>query len=425
VEYKECIEDLYSLVDYERVDDYPREFDLSHYRDFLASVGSPHRRLRNPIIVTGTKGKGSTIEIMASCLEVSNRRAGVFTSPHLVDVRERIRIDRQKIPKERFAAIYESLRPFVRRKPGGYRTVFEVLTAIAFKYFGEVGVDYAILEVGMGGTGDATNVVDPVLSVVTPISLDHMHVLGNTVREIAEKKMGVARQGVPVVCAPQCDEALSVIERISRELGTRALLVGRDLAYSPIQCDSRGSTFEVDGSVYSLNLLGEHQVDNAATAYLALKALGEDVREEGFRHVELKGRLQVIQQDPIVVLDAAHNAHSAGALARAMTGLFGGRPVTAVVSMLKRKDLTGFARELAPALKRIYATRVDSPRALAPEELASAFRGVVDSVEVVEDSREAYRRAVSSASPQDVVLVTGSFYLVGEVLACVEARSAQ
>ncbi len=421
MEYRDCVEDLYSLVDYERVDDYPRDFDLSPYRDFLASIGNPHQRLRNPIIVTGTKGKGSTIEIMASCLRASGKRIGVFTSPHLVDIRERIRIDGQKIPERRFAAIYESLRPFVRKRPGGYRTVFEVLAGIAFKHFGEAGTDYAILEVGMGGAGDATNVVDPVLSVVTPISLDHMHVLGNTVREITEKKMGIARKGIPVVCARQCDEALSVIERISEELGTEPLFVGKDLACNLIQCDTRGSMFEIDGSVYSLNLLGEHQVENAATAHLALKTLGEVVKAEGYRKVELKGRLQVVREDPLVVLDGAHNAHSARALARSMATLFGGMRVTAVISMLKKKDLAGFARELAPAVRRIYATKVDSPRALAPEELALPFRAAVESIELVNNSTEAYQRAVSSVSSGDLILVTGSFYLVGEVLARVEA----
>ena len=417
MKYEDCLKELYSLVDYERLVDYPREFDLSRYRDFLESVGSPHKGLKNPIIITGTKGKGSTAEILSSCLRASGRKVGIFTSPHLIEVRERIRVDGRMIPEERFSSIYEEMKPFIKRGAGGYRTVFEVLTAIAFRFFAEEDTDYALLEVGLGGKNDATNVANPILSVVTPVSLDHTHVLGDSIAEIAERKMGVARKGTGVVSAPQTDEALKVIEARCRELETRLGLVGRDLEYEIVQCDISGSKFEIEGETYALSLLGEHQIENGATAYLTLKTLGEPVPGEGFSKVALKGRLQILEQNPFVVLDGAHNAHSARVLANSIQKLFKGKRVKAVIAMTKKKDHGGFARELTPALDQVYLTKVDLPRSMAPQDLAASYQGLVRSVEVVEESGEAFRKARESASKDELILVTGSFYLVGQILA--------
>jgi len=416
MKYEESLEELYSLVDYERLVDYPREFDLSQYRAFLKDVGNPHEHLENPIVITGTKGKGSAAEILGSCLNAAGRKVGLFTSPHLIDVRERIRVDGERIPKDRFSSIYGEMRPFIRRGRGGYRTVFEVLTAIGFKYFKEEETDYALLEVGLGGRYDATNVAHPVLSIITPISLDHTHVLGDSVTEIAERKMGIAREGVPVVSSPQSDEALTVIKDQCERLGASLKLVGSDLKYEITRCDVSGSEFSIEEKIYTLPLLGRHQIENAATAYLALEILGEKVVPEGFSRVSLKGRLQVVEQEPLVILDAAHNSHSASVLARSIRDLFPGRKVTAVVAMLKKKDHDGFARELSSAVDHVYVTRVDSPRSIAPEDLASSFQGFINSIDVVQDSAEAFKRAKESAGSEDLVLITGSFYLVGQIL---------
>lgn len=417
MKYEDCLKELYSLVDYEKLVDYPREFDLTRYRAFLEGVGSPHKGLKNPVIITGTKGKGSTAEILSSCLRASGRKVGIFTSPHLIEVRERIRVDGKMIPEERFSSIYEEMKPFIKRGAGGYRTVFEVLTAIAFRYFLEQDTDYTLLEVGLGGKNDATNVVDPILSVVTPVSLDHTHVLGDSITEIAERKMGVARKGTPVVSAPQTDEALKVIEARCRELEAKLELVGRDVEYEIVQSDISGSKFKIEGETYVFPLLGEHQIENAATAYLALNTLGESVRGEGFSEVVLKGRLQIVERDPFVVLDGAHNAHSASVLAGSMRKLFKGKRVNAVIAMTKKKDHQGFARELAPALDQVFLTRVDLPRSMAPQDLAASYQGLVRSVEVVEESGEAFQKARGSANKDELILVTGSFYLVGQILA--------
>jgi len=416
MKYEECLEELYSLVDFERLVDYPRRFDLSSYRAFLDDIGNPQDELNSPVIITGTKGKGSTAAILASCLKASGHRVGLYTSPHLVDVRERIRVNGEYISKSRFSAIYEEAKPYIRKRPGGFRTVFEVLTAIAFVHFGRERTDYSIVEVGMGGRHDATNVVDPVLSIVTPISLDHTHVLGGSLKLIAEKKMGVARPRVSVVSAPQPDEALRVIRSVCKKLAAELRLVGRDLEYKNLESTVRGSRFVIENRTYNIPLLGEHQVENAATAYLALKTLSEEVRCDGFENVVLKGRLQIVDEDPLVVVDAAHNAHSAEVLAKSIRDLFGKRKVTGVISMLKRKDHQGFARELSAVLDEVYATATDSPRSLSPDELALHFEGRVASVHRIRDAQEALRKAKASASPEGLVLVTGSFYLVGEVL---------
>jgi dihydrofolate synthase/folylpolyglutamate synthase len=334
-----------------------------------------------------------------------------------VDPRERIRVDCEKIAEEDFTSIFEHVRPFIRKEPGGYRTVFEVLTAISFIHFLRVRTDYTILEVGMGGRYDATNVVDPALTVVTPISLDHTHVLGSTVSEIAEKKMGVARPGIPVVCAPQNDEVLSVIESVCEDLKADLKLVGRDILFQVRELTEEGSRFTVGERTFSIPLLGEHQVVNAATVHLALEALGEEVRDDGFEGTELMGRLQIIDRDPVVLLDVAHNGHSAAALAKSIRDLFPGRRVAAVVSMLKKKDHKGFATELSPVVETLYATTVDSPRALSPGELATHFEGLVGSIRQVRDAKDALRSARAEAGEAGLVLVTGSFYLVGEILA--------
>jgi dihydrofolate synthase/folylpolyglutamate synthase len=422
--YEDCLRELYSLIDYERLVDYPRHFDLSSYREFLEDIGNPHEKVKGPIIITGTKGKGSTAEILASCLRACGRRVGVYTSPHLVDTRERIRVEGEMIPEVDFARIYEQVRPFVRAKPGGYRTVFEVLTAITFIHFSEREVDYSILEVGMGGTHDATNVAEPVLAIVTPISLDHTHVLGRSVGEIAERKMGVARGGTAVVSAAQTAEALEVIRSVCARLGADLKLVGEDVRYEVVESGLCGSRFRVDDESFSIPLLGEHQVHNAATAYLALKVIGEEATEEGFREVVLKGRLQIVGQAPLVILDAAHNAHSASVLAKSIRDLFTGRKVTAVVSMLKKKDHRGFARELSSVIDELYVTSVDSPRGLTPDDLAGYFGGLVSPLHRVKRAKDAFRQARSVAGREDVILVTGSFYLVGEVLASFEGADA-
>jgi dihydrofolate synthase/folylpolyglutamate synthase len=425
MEYEECLRELYSLVDYERLVDYPSRFDLSSFRIFLEGIDSPHEKLNRPIIITGTKGKGSTAEILSSCLRSCGHRVGIYTSPHLVDVRERIRVNGERIPEEEFLHIYEQVKPFVRKQPGGYRTVFEVLTAISFVHFGRQRTDYSIFEVGMGGRNDATNVVNPTLSIVTPISLDHTHVLGGSIEMIAEKKMGVARPGVPVVSSAQSDDALKVIRSVCERLGSDLMLVGTDVGYEAVESDLNGSTFAVEGRTYSIPLLGEHQVQNSVTAYLALKVLGQEAKESGFRDVTLKGRLQVVGEKPSVVLDAAHNGHSAAVLAKSLRDLFGARKVTAVISMLKKKDHEGFARELSPVLDEVYATRTDSPRSLSPDELAGHFKGLVRTIHSIQNPKAALREARAEARPDDVILVTGSFYLVGEILSEVEVLSEE
>jgi dihydrofolate synthase/folylpolyglutamate synthase len=428
MDYQEALRFLYSFVDFERQDPIDREFNLDNYRGFLDKIGNPHTSLVNPVLIAGTKGKGSTACLLSSALKRCGLRVGTFTSPHLISPTERIAVDLSPIRESDFARWITYLRPYLEQTTERcYRTVFETMTAIAFLHFIEKQVDVAVLEVGVGGNLDATNVVDPIVSVITPVGLDHTGFLGSTLAEITEKKAGIIRRQGKVVSAPQEPEALAVIERTVALCDAQLITVGRDVPYHVVRTDPDRTTFSVKGNggwrEYQIQLLGRHQAQNAATTLATiwqLQEIGLEVSDrtvaEGLLSATLPGRFQVIETRPEIILDGAHNPTSMHAVRQTIDDLFGGPQLVVVFAMMLKKDIQSCLRILAPIIRAIVCTRPDFPRACPPEELAQHSQKLGIESYVAPNSSSALDIARSLCKPIDRILVTGSFYLVGEVL---------
>ncbi len=319
--YQTALDYLYSFVDYsrERSDRYSAEaFDLGRMADLLARLSEPH--LRYPTLhIAGTKGKGSVAALMASCLAHAGYRTGLYTSPHLVDFTERIRINGSPIPPADVAGLTSDLAAHAAGVPG--LTTFELVTALGFMYFAHQQVEAAVIEVGLGGRLDATNLVQPLVTAITSISFDHTHLLGNTLGAIAGEKAGILKPGVPLVVAPQPEEARRVILVRAAEVGAPVTEIGVDWIVEPEAQDVSGQSLRLyrtgDGRSpvrLRMPLLGRHQLDNAAVAYAALDLAGDRglplsdrALREGFSEVDWPGRFQILRHDPSLVVDAAHN----------------------------------------------------------------------------------------------------------------------
>jgi dihydrofolate synthase/folylpolyglutamate synthase len=450
--YEEAIDYLYSFVDYSalRADKYsPQHFELSRMVNFLAALGNPQDRY--PVLhVAGTKGKGSVSAMSASALTAGGYRTGFYTSPHLLDFRERAQIDGQFIPPAAVAEIVQALQPVVAEHPG--LTTFEITTALAFVYFAREEVDAAVIEVGLGGRLDATNVVHPHVSAIASLSYDHTYLLGNTLAEIAAEKGGIIKPGVPVVTSPQRPEALAVLERIAAERHAPLSLAGRDWLFRPVAHDLNGQEFEVwsaaeqaqlDGlraqghpvhwrpESLHIPLLGHHQIENAVVAYAALQELRErglplspDAIRNGLRAVRWPGRFEIMSRRPYLVLDGAHNRDSAEKLATTLRDYFPGQRVTLIFGASSDKDVSGMLAELlAPGtgISRVILTQAVHPRAQDPEELADMVAGYGLKPEVVPSVRQAVQRALAEAEPDDVILACGSLFVVAEARAAATA----
>ena len=400
---------------------------LSRMRHFLASLGDPHRQLRT-VLVAGTKGKGSTAVMIAEILRAHGLRVGLTVKPHLVDYRERIRLSGHKISQADLAALVEEVRPKIeaaRELPWGAPTYVETTVAIALLYFVRRRVDLAVVEVGIGGRLDATNVLDPLVSVITPISYDHTEILGDTLTAIATEKAGIIRSAGSVASAPQPEEALSVIARACETKHARLVLVGRDVQAGVEESSLGGVRATVRGlhETYPVRvpLLGRHQAVNAATAIAAVELLRDHSIQvhpaavrRGLAAVRWPARVELIDTAPYTIIDVGHNPASMGALKDTLQQLLGGRRLILVFGMLATKDYRTVASMIAPLAHTIVTTTPDNPHALAADLLAAEVRRYAATVLAVPDRREAVERARTLAGPDDVLVITGSFYLVGE-----------
>ncbi len=433
--YNETLDYLYSFIDYslKKTAELARaHFDLGRMRDLLALLGNPQDSY--PIIhVAGTKGKGSTSALAASALRAAGHPTGLNISPHLQDYAERIQVDGVPIPHADLVALVEEIKPFVVRVP--QLTTFEITTALGFLYFARKKVDAAVVEVGLGGRLDATNVVNPCVSVITSLSYDHMAVLGSTLKAIAGEKAGIIKEGIPVVTSPQKDEALAVLERIALERHAPMALVGRDVLYAAREHSLDGQTFSIvyPGSgirpsrqistaapvILRIPLLGAHQVVNAATAYTALQMSGMKVPEAairaGFEQVSWPCRFEVVRREPPVVLDSAHNVDSARQLRKAVEDYFPSWPVILIFAVLEDKDAQGILAELAPHLVHVIATQAHHPRAFEAEKLVGLAQQAGVPVEAVKPAAAALERALDLAGGRRLVLVAGSVAFAGEM----------
>ena len=429
--YQEALDWLYSFIDYGVKRSYrysPEVFDLSRVTTLLADLENPQERY-STIHVAGTKGKGSTAAMIESCLRAAGHTTGLYSSPHLIDFTERIRINGEPIPESDLVWLVERLKPHVEGVPE--ISTYELTTASAFMYFADRQVDSAVIEVGLGGRLDATNVILPLVSVITSLSYDHTHLLGESLSEIAAEKAGIIKAETPVVLAPQQLEAEHVVRAIAEERNAPVLQVNRDWHYAARSRDFEGQTFQVwrageeESQVdLSIPLLGHHQVQNGAVAFAAVQTASErglpiEVQhiQQGLATVEWPGRFQILNHDPAIVLDSAHNRDSALKLRIALDDYFPGRPVIMVFGASSDKDVRGMFLELAPRVSRVILTQAEHPRAEKPEVLAHLARAFGFEAEVVVPVAAALQRATEGAESDQVVLSTGSLFVVGSALA--------
>ena len=431
VDYRKAVDRLLSLTDLERVSgqaSHIRRYDLSRMEVLLQRLGNPHLGIPT-VHITGTKGKGSTAAMISSVLGAQGYRPGLFTSPHLHSFRERIQYMNQPVTEKEFASLVEELWPTVERMNGeesyGEVTTFELLTAMAFTHFKGQGADVKVVEVGLGGRLDSTNLVKPSVCVITSISLDHTHILGDTVEQIAEDKAGIIKPGSVAVVGPQVPQAMGVIERVCREKEVPLVSVERECSWTRRAADLDGQSFRLSTSWGEFDLwtplLGGHQLENAATALAALQmmaqhglSLSPDALDRGFRSVKWPGRLEVLGRAPLLVVDGAHNPYSAGRLLEALKECFEFRRLIGVVGVLADKGLEGIVNELAPGLTAAVATRSRHPRSASPATVAAAFRRADVEAQEKETTGDALEHALGLANQDDLVVVTGSLFVVAE-----------
>ena len=448
--YNQALDYLYSYVDYslKHISELARaEFNLDRMFALMEELGHPQEKY--PIIhVAGTKGKGSAAALCASALKAAGYKTGLYTSPHLWDYVERIQIDGEPISHEQLIELVEEVKPAVAKIPK--LTTFEITTAIGFLAFAKNDVNAAVVEVGLGGRLDATNVVLPKVSVITSLSYDHMAVLGNTLAEIAGEKAGIIKQGVPVVSAPQTEEALQVLQRVAKQKNSLFILVGEDVKFERLTSSLDGQSFRLSflrpgphtyrgGQAFhfplsaeshlvdlAIPLLGAHQIENAAVAYSALKTSGIPILNEairdGFAQVKWPARFEILRREPPVVIDSAHNRDSSRRLRETLDEYFPEIPVILIFCALEDKDITGILEELKPRLEYVVTTRADHPRAPNAEWIADQVKKLGIPVEAVTPVAAALERALELAGTQKLVLAAGSVAFAGEVSSTWQTR---
>ncbi len=365
--YSDALRFLNSFTDYERMASVyaPGDYNLERMRRLLSALGNPERAFLS-LHIAGTKGKGSTAHLAEAILREAGYRTGLYTSPHLVDLRERIRLDGKILSEQDFTRVMAEMEPELRRlRP----TYFETMTAAAFLLFAEKGVDYAVVEVGLGGRLDATNVILPAACAITTIDYDHMEKLGNTLEEIAGEKAGILKPGIPAVSSPQPPAARRVLDKVNGLIYPRFRVLS-----------SRGFVvkFTVEDRPHELPVLGEHQAANAATALALVERSGAIVSSgavrRAFRKVRLPGRVERVGRRPTLIVDAAHNPVSARALAAALRGV-PRRRLVLVFGASADKDYRGMLASLLPAADLAIFTKASNPRAAAPSDLMILAKG--------------------------------------------------
>ncbi len=399
ISYPESVRFLYALGNEIKT----AKLGLERIQKLLAALGDPQRAFR-VVHVAGTNGKGSTCAMIEAGLRAAGIRTGLFISPHLVEPTERIQIDAIPVSAEQFRRAFEIVHDTAERLDlDCHPTYFETVTAMAFWIFREMRIDTAVVEVGLGGRLDATNVVEPALTVITPIDFDHESYLGHTIEAIASEKAGILKRGATAVLARQRPEAAAVLNRRAAELGIRVRRA-EEFEIRDLQIDARGSRF----SGMCVPLAGEHQIDNAVTAALALEELG--VSPRGIADARWPGRLEHIAPNPDIILDGAHNPAGALALARYIERFYPDRKLWLIYGAMRDKAVEEIAAVLFPLASELIFTAPNYSRALRPEALVEiAGRG-----QTAATVQDALAIARAGATHDDVIVVTGSLFLVGE-----------
>jgi len=435
ITYADALRAIFRRTDYERGNRpttayAERVWRLDRVRELLQALGNPQDHYR-AVHVAGTKGKGSTTAMVESVLRTAGYRTGMYTSPHLHTFRERIRVASEPVSEETVCELVERLRPVLSARPEV--TVFETITAMAMLHFAEQGVQWGVFEVGMGGRLDATNILHPDVSVITSISLDHTQVLGETIAAIAREKAGIIKEGIPVVSSPQRPEALEVIAARAEQAGAPLVLVGRDWCCAPGAYNLRGQELSVYRTGHHarpeypqvcIPLLGLHQVENAATAVAAIEVLRERgvslerlAVVEGMASVNWPGRLEVLCTNPLLVVDGAHNGDSARRLLEAIRRHVPGRSMRLVFGSGTTHEPRRMLEVLLPHAQHTYLVRSQHAKAATLEDLLACTRELGRDALLAGTVADAVNRALDEAGEDDLVLVTGSLFVVAEARA--------
>ena len=417
--YQKSLDYLYGLEKFGMI------FELTQVKKILNAIGNPHKEIQ-AIHIGGTNGKGSTAAMMSSILQKEGYRVGLYTSPHLIRFTERIKVNGEEIEEEEVAALAEWMRKEI--EAAGITppfTFFDFTTAMALYYFKQKLVDLAILEVGLGGRLDSTNVVDPLISIITNIAKDHEEYLGKSVLRIAREKAGIIKKGRPLITAATQPQVLRLFSKVCEEKGSPYLRVGKEFRYVRIEdgdFDYEGLNRKLWG--VHLNLKGFHQVINATTALGAMEVLEDqgyrvstDAMVDGLREVDWPGRMEMVSTSPRVILDGAHNPAGALVLKESLGKEFQYEHLILIIGIMKDKDIQSMLHLLAPLADHIVLTQPHTDRATTPSLLKKALGQNEKKAEIAEDLEEAIERGLSLTHKEDLLCITGSLYTVGEARA--------
>ncbi len=431
--YKSALNYITTHTNYEtmsRVGYNHTNFNLARMNRLLALLGNPHRKIKT-VHIAGTKGKGSTATMVSGMLQGNDYNVGLYTSPHVLDIRERITVNDTWISEHEFTRLTNQLALTSKKLKGSQPTFFEMMTAMAFLYFVDKKVDFAVIETGLGGRLDATNVIRPEVCGITSISIDHTLQLGNTITQIAHEKAGIFKSNVPAISAPQHPEAKRILKKVASEQGTPLLFAGEDIEFSYRFESSRlagphtrvclttpNSRFEH----LQVPLLGEHQAINCGLALSlvdVLKTKGYRIDDQkaadGLSRVRMTGRMEIIHSNPKILVDGAHNAASIEALMRTIGQHVPYDSMIVIFGCQEGKDIDGMIRQIQLGADKIIFTRSSSPLAADPRLLASRFFDQTgNTVQVAENLDQALQIASIAVTPEDLICITGSFYLVGD-----------
>ncbi len=434
ITYSEALDYIYDLTKF------GIKLGLKNINYLLYLLGEPHKKLKI-IHVAGTNGKGSTCSLISSILQSDGYKVGLYTSPHLVDFTERIKINNKPIDRKKVSELLERIKPYIEKVANtpsyGHPTFFEVITSLAFLYFYEEQVDFLVLEVGLGGRLDATNVCEPIVSVITHVDYDHVDKLGNSLEEIAREKGGIIKPEGIVISSNQYEEAYNEIKKITDEKNSLIYRVGREIIYKIVKFDINGVIFDLKG-VYNeyknlhTPLLGRHQAENSATAITAVEALkirGVNITEKairvGLKKVKWTGRLEIIQNNPTLVLDGAHNPSGVKVVRDALKEIFSYHRLILVLAIFGDKDYKKMIQILAPNADLIITTKAKNPRATPPRIIAEEAAQYIDQNKIIitENIPLAINCALSNSKEDDLICITGSLYTVGEAKRYFEINS--
>ncbi len=431
-QYQEALDYIYSYIDYSLTRGFryaEDQFDLGRMVQLMELLDNPQKDY--PIIhVAGTKGKGSTCAFLESALQAANYSVGFYSSPHLHDFTERFQVNNKQITHKEFVELIEIVKPAVVKVEK--LTTFEIATAISFLFFSKRKVDIAVVEVGLGGRLDATNIVEPMVSVITSISLDHMAVLGNSIEKIAQEKAGIIKPGIPVVFAPQKPEAAAIINAVGTKLNAPLVDVEKLYSFESVRHDLTGQEFNILAhstdkisvrvEKFSIPLLGRHQVDNAVTAFAVLvnvvqKKMPITLRQirTGFKKVKWPCRFEILQNSPLLIVDSAHNRDSAQKLRITLDEYLPDKEIILIFGVSEDKDIEGMLEELSPRIKIFIMTQSTHPRAMSAEKLVLMQKNktipTVARVPIERAVRESYKHV----SKNTAILVAGSLFIAAAV----------